>query len=46
MRHLTKRSTRTFFFSEVMKRSGSVRVEGQDALVEIAHVLDERAILP
>ena len=32
MRHLTKESTRTFFFSAVMKRSGSANVQGQDAL--------------
>jgi hypothetical protein len=42
MRHLTKRSTSTFFFSEVMKRSGSVVSRVRIRLVEIAHVLDER----
>jgi hypothetical protein len=44
IRHLVKESTSTFFFSEVMKRSGSALVEGQNALVEIAHVLDHRPL--
>ena len=44
MRHLMNESTSTFFFSEVMKRSGSLCVQRQDAGIEEAHVLHQRQL--